>query len=200
MQVMTFEVLLATNLSSRRRPGSSVFRCAPVSWFNYVHQRQQKLEPSLSPQSHPPTEDALMTTATPSRTSKTTNNESIFVWEGKDKSGRIVQGELRAASSASASASLRRQGVTTTRIKKKKLTRTKKIGEKDICFFTRQLATMIKAGVPLLRPLTLSRGDTQMLRCHACCSIYAPTSKPAPVSRRHFVVIRSILMRCSAIS
>ena len=46
-----------------------------------------------------------MTTASPSRTSKTANNESVFVWEGKDKSGRIVQGELRAASTASASAS-----------------------------------------------------------------------------------------------
>ena len=93
-----------------------------------------------------------MTTASPSRTSKTTNNESVFVWEGKDKSDRIVQGELRAPSSASASASLRRQGVTTTRIKKKKLTRTKKIGEKDICFFTRQLATMIKAAAAIKTP------------------------------------------------
>ena len=92
-----------------------------------------------------------MTTASPSRTSKTANNESVFVWEGKDKSGRIVQGELRAPSSASASASLRRQGVLTTRIKKKKLAREKRISEKDICFFTRQLATMIKAGVPLLQ-------------------------------------------------
>ena len=106
-----------------------------------------------------------MTTASPSRTSKTTNNESIFVWEGKDKSGRIVQGELRAPSSASASASLRRQGVTATRIKKKKLTRTKKIGEKDICFFTRQLATMIKAGVPLLQAFDI------VARGHANASV-----------------------------
>ena len=106
-----------------------------------------------------------MTTATPSRTSKTTNNESIFVWEGKDKSGRIVQGELRAPSSASANASLRRQGVLTTRIKKKKLARTKRIGEKDICFFTRQLATMIKAGVPLLQAFEI------VARGHANASV-----------------------------
>ena len=65
-----------------------------------------------------------MTTASPSRTSKTVSNESIFVWEGKDKSGRVVQGELRAASAASASANLRRQGVLTTSIIKKKLART----------------------------------------------------------------------------
>lgn len=106
-----------------------------------------------------------MAIATPSRTSKPANNESVFVWEGKDKSGRIVQGELRAASSASASASLRRQGVLTTRIKKKKIGRTKRISEKDICFFTRQLATMLKAGVPLLQAFDI------VARGHANASV-----------------------------
>lgn len=106
-----------------------------------------------------------MTTASPSRTSKTANNESVFVWEGKDKSGRIVQGELRAQSSASASASLRRQGVMTTRIKKKKIGRAKRISEKDICFFTRQLATMLKAGVPLLQAFDI------VARGHANASV-----------------------------
>ena len=106
-----------------------------------------------------------MTTASPSRTRKTASNESVFVWEGKDKSGRIVQGELRAASAASASANLRRQGVLTTSIKKKKLARTKRISEKDICFFTRQLATMIKAGVPLLQSFDI------VARGHANASV-----------------------------
>jgi type IV pilus assembly protein PilC len=106
-----------------------------------------------------------MAIATPSRNSKPANNESVFVWEGKDKSGRIVQGELRAASSASASASLRRQGVLTTRIKKKKIGRAKRISEKDICFFTRQLATMLKAGVPLLQAFDI------VARGHANASV-----------------------------
>jgi len=106
-----------------------------------------------------------MTIASPSRTSKPANNESVFVWEGKDKSGRIVQGELRAVSSASASANLRRQGVLTTRIKKKKIGRAKRISEKDICFFTRQLATMIKAGVPLLQAFDI------VARGHANASV-----------------------------
>lgn len=106
-----------------------------------------------------------MAIASPSRTSKTVNNESVFVWEGKDKSGRIVQGELRAVSSASASASLRRQGVMTTRIKKKKIGRPKRISEKDICFFTRQLATMLKAGVPLLQAFDI------VARGHANASV-----------------------------
>jgi type IV pilus assembly protein PilC len=106
-----------------------------------------------------------MAIATPSRNSKPANNESVFVWEGKDKSGRIVQGELRAASSANASASLRRQGVLTTRIKKKKIGRAKRISEKDICFFTRQLATMLKAGVPLLQAFDI------VARGHANASV-----------------------------
>ena len=106
-----------------------------------------------------------MAIASPSRTSKTANNEFVFVWEGKDKSGRIVQGELRAQSSASASASLRRQGVMTTRIKKKKIGRAKRISEKDICFFTRQLATMLKAGVPLLQAFDI------VARGHANASV-----------------------------
>ena len=106
-----------------------------------------------------------MTTAAPSRNSKPANNEFVFVWEGKDKSGRIVQGELRAQSSASASASLRRQGVMTTRIKKKKIGRAKRISEKDICFFTRQLATMLKAGVPLLQAFDI------VARGHANASV-----------------------------
>lgn len=104
-----------------------------------------------------------MAIATPSRNNKPANNESVFVWEGKDKSGRIVQGELRAASSASAS--LRRQGVLTTRIKKKKIGRAKRISEKDICFFTRQLATMLKAGVPLLQAFDI------VARGHANASV-----------------------------
>ncbi len=106
-----------------------------------------------------------MTTASPSRINKPTSNESVFVWEGKGKSGRTVQGELRTASSASASASLRRQGVLATRIKKKKLSRVKRISEKDICFFTRQLATMIKAGVPLLQAFEI------VARGHANASV-----------------------------
>ena len=77
--------------------------------------------------------------------------ESLFVWEGKDKAGKVVQGELRASGENIVKASLRRQGVLVTKVKKKKLRSGKRIGEKDIALFTRQLATMMKAGVPLLQ-------------------------------------------------
>jgi type IV pilus assembly protein PilC len=86
--------------------------------------------------------------------------ETLFTWEGKDKNGKAVQGELRAFSPSSIAATLRRQGISAVQIKKKKFTRGKKISDKDICFFTRQLSTMLKAGVPLLQSFDIiSQGD-----------------------------------------
>ena len=90
-----------------------------------------------------------MTPASPSQASNT--NELIFVWEGKDKSGRIVQGEMRATGAERVNILLRRQGLTAISIKKKSTLRQQRIKEKDICIFTRQLATMLKSGVPLLQ-------------------------------------------------
>lgn len=77
--------------------------------------------------------------------------ESIYAWEGKDKSGKTVRGELRAGGEAIVNVTLRRQGVLVTKVKKKVYRSGKKISEKDIALFTRQLATMMKAGVPLLQ-------------------------------------------------
>jgi len=76
--------------------------------------------------------------------------ETLYLWEGKDKSGKIVKGETRAPGEASVSAQLRRQGITVTKIKKSSGTG-KSISQKDLTLFTRQLATMMKAGVPLLQ-------------------------------------------------
>jgi type IV pilus assembly protein PilC len=77
--------------------------------------------------------------------------EVIFAWQGKDKSGKIVQGEMRAQGEAMVNATLRRQGILVTKVKKKSFSSGKKITDKDITLFTRQLATMMKAGVPLLQ-------------------------------------------------
>jgi len=77
--------------------------------------------------------------------------ESIYAWEGKDKSGKTVRGELRAAGEAIVTVTLRRQGVLVTKVKKKSMRSGRKITDKDIAMFTRQLATMMKAGVPLLQ-------------------------------------------------
>jgi type IV pilus assembly protein PilC len=77
--------------------------------------------------------------------------DRIFVWEGKDKTGKLVRGEMRASGEAVVNATLRRQGILATKVRAQRLGRGKRITDKDITLFTRQLATMMKAGVPLLQ-------------------------------------------------
>ena len=77
--------------------------------------------------------------------------EFIFAWEGKDKAGRIVRGEIRATGEAVVNHTLRRQGILVQKVKKQKVGRGGRVKDKDITLFTRQLATMMKAGVPLLQ-------------------------------------------------
>ena len=77
--------------------------------------------------------------------------EFVFEWEGKDKGGKQVRGEIRAVGENQVKSSLRRQGVFPTKIKKRRMRSGKSIKPRDIAIFTRQLATMMKAGVPLLQ-------------------------------------------------
>src|SRR5436190_106412 len=77
--------------------------------------------------------------------------EFSFSWEGKDKTGKTVRGELRAPGEAMVNATLRRQGIVVSKVKKQSGKKGGSIGRKDIALFTRQLATMMKAGVPLLQ-------------------------------------------------
>ena len=77
--------------------------------------------------------------------------EFTFVWEGKDKAGKSVRGELRATGDAVVNATLRRQGILVTKVKRQSFRKGGKVSDKDITLFTRQLATMMKAGVPLLQ-------------------------------------------------
>src|ERR1043165_5411043 len=77
--------------------------------------------------------------------------EVTFAWEGKDKAGKVVRGEMRAGGEAVVNATLRRQGILVTKVKKQKRGGGGKVTDKDITLFTRQLATMMKAGVPLLQ-------------------------------------------------
>ncbi|HEX7605737.1 MAG TPA: type II secretion system F family protein, partial [Usitatibacter sp.] len=74
-----------------------------------------------------------------------------FKWSGKDKSGKTQQGEIRAAGDHIVLAQLRRQGMQKISVKKVSSRGGKKISEKDLTIFTRQLAVMMKAGVPLLQ-------------------------------------------------
>jgi type IV pilus assembly protein PilC len=77
--------------------------------------------------------------------------ELTFTWEGKDKAGKVIRGELRAVSEAAVNATLRRQGIMVQKVKAAKRKRGGSVTSKDISLFTRQLATMMKAGVPLLQ-------------------------------------------------
>lgn len=79
--------------------------------------------------------------------------DATYIWEGKDKKGKKLSGQMLAPGEALVSAQLRRQGITVTKVRKQSalFAKTGKIKEKDITLFTRQLAVMMKAGVPLLQ-------------------------------------------------
>ncbi|MBM2885138.1 type II secretion system F family protein [Chromobacterium phragmitis] len=93
----------------------------------------------------------MATTAT-----KKTNPGYIWEWEGKDKSGRAIRGELRAESENVAKMQLRRQGISVVKIRKRRAGFGRKITERDITLFTRQLCTMMRAGVPLLQAFDIA--------------------------------------------
>jgi type IV pilus assembly protein PilC len=89
--------------------------------------------------------------ATARKPRASTVKEFTFLWEGKNRDGKIVRGEMRAASVAVVQTTLRRQGISNPSIKKSSFKMGGKVTEKDIALFTRQLATMMKSGVPLLQ-------------------------------------------------
>jgi type IV pilus assembly protein PilC len=98
-----------------------------------------------------------MATAAAAKTTK----DMIFDWEGKDKNGKLVRGEMRAGGEAMLNASLRRQGILVTKIKKRRVSGGKAIKQKDIAIFTRQLSTMMRAGVPLIQSFDIvARGSS----------------------------------------
>jgi type IV pilus assembly protein PilC len=98
--------------------------------------------------------------ATAAAASAKSTKDQIFEWEGKDKNGKIVRGEIRAGGEAMVSASLRRQGILVSKVRKRRTTGGRSIKQRDIAVFTRQLATMMKAGVPLLQAFDIvARGS-----------------------------------------
>jgi len=85
-----------------------------------------------------------------------TAKAEMFVWEGRDKSGKKVKGEMTGQSDALVKALLRRQGVNPTKVRKKPKplfggAAKGKVTPKDITVFSRQLATMMSSGVPLVQ-------------------------------------------------
>lgn len=89
--------------------------------------------------------------ATPSKNKTSGIKEISFLWEGRNRDGKTVRGEMRAASESVVQTILRKQGLTNVSVKKVRFKSGKRITDKDITLFTRQLATMMKSGVPLLQ-------------------------------------------------
>jgi type IV pilus assembly protein PilC len=77
--------------------------------------------------------------------------EFSFSWVGTDKANKTVRGEMKATGEAQVNAVLRRQGIRVVEVKKQRIGSGGKVTDKDITLFTRQLATMMKSGVPLLQ-------------------------------------------------
>jgi type IV pilus assembly protein PilC len=99
--------------------------------------------------------------ATIAATARRDVKEYTFLWEGVDRSNRQVRGESKAASVTVVTTNLRRQGIRIVKIKRQTFRGGRKVNEKDITFFTRQLATMLKAGVPLLQSFEIvARGHS----------------------------------------
>jgi len=79
---------------------------------------------------------------------------SVFTWEGTDRKGGKVKGELSGTNTALVKAQLRKQGINPTKVRKKGISllgKGKRIKPMDIALFTRQMATMMGSGVPLLQ-------------------------------------------------
>ena len=86
--------------------------------------------------------------------------EFVFEWEGKDRNGKQVRGETRGGGENQVRSALRRQGVIPSKLKKRRMSAGSRIKPKDLAIFTRQLATMMKAGVPLLQAFDIvGRGN-----------------------------------------
>jgi len=102
-----------------------------------------------------------MATATVARRDATKTKEQTFLWEGVDRNNKPMRGELRAVSETVATTNLRRQGIRVVKIKRQTFRGGRSVNEKDITFFTRQLATMLRAGVPLLQSFDIiARGHS----------------------------------------
>ena len=85
----------------------------------------------------------------------------IYNWEGVDKNNRTMRGDMRAASETVVTSTLRRQGIRVIKVKKLSLRGGGTIKDRDVTFFTRQLSTMMRAGVPLLQSFDIvARGHS----------------------------------------
>jgi len=105
----------------------------------------------------------------------------LFQWEGKSTTGQIKRGQQTAPSEAVIRAQLRRQGIVPTQVRKlsNRHLRGKRIKPGDIAIFTRQLATLMSAGVPLVQSFDIIGRGMPIQQCRHCCWASRPKSRPA---------------------
>ena len=102
-----------------------------------------------------------MAVATPAARAPRDVKTFLYSWEGIDKSNKTIRGDLRAASETVVTSTLRRQGIRVLKVKKVSMRGGGRIKERDVTFFTRQLSTMMRAGVPLLQSFDIiARGHS----------------------------------------
>jgi len=113
----------------------------------------------------------------------------IFNWQGLDKNNKTVRGDLRAASETVVTTTLRRQGIRVVKVKRLSLRGGGTIKERDVTFFTRQLSTMMRAGVPLLQSFDIvARGHSNARFSRMLLDIKAQVESGSSLSqafRRH---------------
>ncbi len=86
--------------------------------------------------------------------------EHLYLWEGTDPYGKALRGEMKAVGASLVQAQLRRQGISVTRLQRRRFAGRHGLRRQDLAVFTRQLAAMTRAGVPLLQALDiLGRGQ-----------------------------------------
>jgi len=131
----------------------------------------------------------------------TTSQPGLYLYKGKNKEGKPVQGEMSGANITIVKAQLRKQGVMASSVKKKPkplFKRSKPIQPADIATFTRQMATMMKAGVPLVQSFEIvAEGMESEKMKEMIGEIQEDVSSGmgfAPALRKH----RVILMTCFA--
>lgn len=101
------------------------------------------------------------TMSTMSSTRSAAIREHLFLWEGKDRNGKRMRGEMKAGGESLVQAQLRRQGIFVTRVRRRRFVSRQGMRRQDLAVFTRQLATMIRAGIPLLQGLDIiARGQS----------------------------------------
>lgn len=102
-----------------------------------------------------------MATQTAARGAKAPVNDSLYLWQAQDRKGQALRGQLRAVSETAAKAQLRKQGMRAITLKKQGAGWGTTIKPKEIALFTRQLSTMMKAGIPLLQAFDIvGQGST----------------------------------------